>query len=536
MKGICAALTIFFLSAGLSAGTVSLQACEQAEGIREAAAVPGEAAPGNTAAAGSLAALQDPGWLSAAKESCLVTLQDTGWLSAAEESCLVTLQDTGWLSAEEMLYGRPGSDFGKGHRYTYAAEAVFSDLPSLLPARFSWADHGKKPAVRSQGSLGTCWALAAAEALEASLRPGQEIEFSADHISMQNGFDAGQDDGGDYSMIMSYLADDKGPVTEEEDPYGDGISPEGLKPAARASEMRLLRGMSQEEIRSMIYRYGPVQSSLTMDRAHTDDPRRAYYNEKTSGYFDPMTEKLDHDILVLGWDDTYPKENFLIRPEEDGAWICQNTWGSGFGEDGIFYVSYEDRNLFRKGGIAYTDVQPAEAAKDRHVLEQDRLGWQARQGYGSPEAYFAGVFVSDLDQTIEAVGLYSVGNATTVSIFLVPDFESGKDLVLPKGDRTSCGQRSIALATAYLETPGFYTVNAERAVRLAAGEKFAVIVRIFSPGQDKPVAVEVKKDRYTQNVSTKGRESYISPDGHSWERTQDAYGTNVCMKIYTACS
>lgn len=487
--------------------------------IAEAACLPADAA--------------DPGRNFAGEKGIRTAGTDLSWLSFDAENCMNPGADTGWFSADEVLFGKPGAAFGKGQRCTYASEAVSAGKPSLLPARFSWADLGKKPTVRSQGSLGTCWALAAAEALEASLLPDQEIEFSADHISLQNGFQAGQDDGGDYSMIMSYFADDKGPVTEKEDPYGDGISPEGLKPAARVSEMRLLRGMSPEEIRGMIYSYGPVQSSLTMDRARTDSPEKAFYNEETFGYFDPMFEKLDHDILVLGWDDTYPKENFLIRPEKDGAWICQNTWGSGFGDNGIFYVSYEDRNLFRKGGIAYTDVQTAEEAGERNVLELDRLGWQARQGYGRPEAYFAGVFTADSDQILESAGLYSVGGKTTVSLFLVPDLTGVQDLTILEGES---GDRAyISLGTAYLEDQGFYTIPAWQPVQLEAGERFAVIARIFSPDEGKPVAVEVKKDRYTQNVSTEGRESYISPDGRNWERTQTAYGTNVCLKVYTTC-
>lgn len=431
-------------------------------------------------------------------------------------------EDLDWLCADTLLYGEPGADFGKGHVYDTAAEAALSQLPKLLPARFSWADYGKKPSVRSQGALGTCWALTAAEAMESALLPEKHLVFSADHISLKNGFSTCQNDGGDYSMIMSYLADDKGPVLESQDPYGDGYSPDGLLPCAYVPEMRLLSGMTRDQIRQMIYRFGPVQSSLSMDRARTDMPQRGLYNQATFGYYDPIVEKLDHDILILGWDDDYPGENFLIKPQSDGAWICQNSWGDDFGDQGIFYVSYEDRNLFRKGGIAYTDVKAG--SRGESILKQDTLGWQGRQGYGRDTALFAGIFEAQSGQILNAAGFYAVGPSTTYQIFLRRNVKDPEDLSLKESWEN--------LGGGFLENPGFYTILLNLKEPVPGGERYAVIVQITSPGQDKPVAVEMKKDRYTASVSLKGRETYISPDGSRWERTQSVYQTNVCLKLY----
>ncbi|MCI6238210.1 MAG: lectin like domain-containing protein [Lachnospiraceae bacterium] len=445
----------------------------------------------------------------------------------AEEQTVGLSENLDFLKPDTLLYGRPGVDFGKGSTAAFAADFSQAKADSPIPKTFSWADYGKKPTVRDQGSLGTCWALTAAEAVESALLPQTHLVLSADHISLQNGFDIEQDEGGDYSMIMSYMADFKGPVTEEEDPYGDGRSPQGLKAAVHVGEMRLLEGMSADRIRHMIYRFGAVQTSLSMDRTRTDRSRSFYYNEETCSYYDPVTEPLNHDVLVLGWDDTYSKNNFRKQPAHDGAWICQNSWGAGFGRNGIFYVSYEDANVFRKGGIAYTDVRAAgDAAR---VLETDSLGWQARQGYGNDSAWFAGVFETESPQVLEAAGLYAVGPATAWRMVLVENF-SGTDSL----SEAASGKSGIPLGCGWIESPGFYTLRLSQPLSLPAGERFAVIVFVDTPGTGRPVAVETRKDRYTDTVSLDGRESYISEDGTSWERTQTAYRTNVCLKLYTS--
>ncbi|MCD8021791.1 MAG: lectin like domain-containing protein, partial [Lachnospiraceae bacterium] len=80
---------------------------------------------------------------------------------------------------------------------------------------------------------------------------------------------------------------------------------------------------------------------------------------------------------------------------------------------------------------------------------------------------------------------------------------------------------------------GYYTVTLEDEQELAAGERFAVGVKITTPGAANPVAVEYHADEYTENVTTEGKESYLSQYGMSWENTQEKFETNVCLKVYT---
>ena len=387
-----------------------------------------------------------------------------------------------------------------------------------LPLRYDARDSGKIPVVKSQGTLGTCWALTATSALEAALMPEEHQVFSADHLSMKNGFYITQNEGGDYLMAMAYLSGWYGPVLESEDPYGDGYSPDGLTASVHVQEMQLLNGMSREAIEEMIYCFGPVQTSLYMDR-RTTSTSLDYYNEETCAYYYPEEKNPTHDILILGWDDGYPKENFKQRPKEDGAFICQNTWGEKFGEDGIFYVSYEDANIAR-GGVAYTKVEAADNYD--HIYQTDVCGWQGRQGYEEESCFFANVYTAQEAETLRAVGFYTTG-ASSYEIYTVNQFQD-----------TSSFERRVLRKTGCMENSGYYTVKLGQAVALEAGERFGVIVKITTPGATKPVAVEMNKDVYSQGVTLEGKEGYLSLTGKIWEYTEEKFSTNVCLKAYTS--
>lgn len=391
---------------------------------------------------------------------------------------------------------------------------------SALPERYCAADAGigKKPTVKSQGNVGTCWAIASTSALESAWLPEKETVFSADHMTQKNDFDISIDEGGDYYMIMSYLSGWKGPVLEKLDPYGDGYSPDGLPAAAHVQEMRLLAKLSMREVKDRIRRFGTVQSSLNLSRSMTA-AGSPWYRKDTAAYFVPLSKTLDHDVVVLGWDDSYPKENFATEPQRDGAWICQNSWGSDFGEDGIFYVSYDDANLFSHGGICYSRVDAPDNYKT--ILQNDSLGWQGRLGYGREEAYFACVFTAPTSSALAAVGFYTTGRDSIYRVGVIRGYEGPDSL-----------EKAEFQAGGWIEDAGFTTIDFENAVPLDPGERFAVVVWIDTPGQERPVAVEMAKDKYTAGVTTEGRETYLSRDGSVWENTQEEFSANVCLKAY----
>lgn len=198
-----------------------------------------------------------------------------------------------------------------------AAQAEISELLRGLPSKYCSAEDGRRPVVKSQGGYGTCWALAATSALEASLLPKTHVIFSADHMALNNAFSVTLNDGGDYRMAMAYLAGWQGPVQEEADAYGDAYSPAGLLPVVHVQEMRLYEDVPREKLKKAIQTYGAVQTSLYMSRATTAEDQ-PYYNAYFSAYEYPTAEDPSHDVILVGWDDTVSR--FLFRDVPEGGW------------------------------------------------------------------------------------------------------------------------------------------------------------------------------------------------------------------------
>lgn len=95
-----------------------------------------------------------------------------------------------------------------------AQAADVSESATIIPTKYDLRDRARVSAIRNQGTYGTCWSFAALSAMESVLLPEQDYQFSVDHMTLNNGFHLAQDDGGEYTMGMAYLASWKGPVFE----------------------------------------------------------------------------------------------------------------------------------------------------------------------------------------------------------------------------------------------------------------------------------------------------------------------------------
>lgn len=386
-----------------------------------------------------------------------------------------------------------------------------------LPVSYDGREHGRTAPVKNQGDLGTCWAFASLLALKNSVLPEENLDFSEDHMSHNPNFLLGQANGGDYTMSMAYLLSWQGPVPESEDPYGDGVSPEGILPVKHVQEIQILPSGESEVIKRAVMEHGGVQSSLYTTLKNAGETSE-YYNRETKAYCYPQDIEPNHDVVIVGWDDEFPKDAFSVDAPGNGAFLCENSWGPQFGEDGFFYVSYYDANL-GKVNVCYSSVEDADNYDN--IYQSDQCGWTGQLGYGRETAWAVNVYTAEQREWLEAVGFYAIDRDTDYEVYVVP-----------MGD-TDFDSRRLA-ASGHLEYSGYYTIPFDRAEDLEAGERFGVMVKITTPGVVHPIAIEHDAGDGKCRVDLGDGEGYISPDGTAWERLETGYNCNLCLKAYSS--
>lgn len=388
-----------------------------------------------------------------------------------------------------------------------------------LPESFSLAGTGRLPAVQDQGELGACVAFASLSALESVLLPGKEYYFSRDHMLLSESFGS-QDNGGEPSRALAYLLSHEGPVTGEDDPYGDGKTSEGRTPPVYVTDVLQMEHPDTETLKEAVFRYGGVEATMYLKMADRDD-LSSYadaYDEKKAAYCCTEMKDVNHDVVIVGWDDAYSRDNFPCKDvlKKDGAFLCLNSWGKEFGDGGLFYVSYEDAS-FAPYAMAYTGV--TEALRTDRIYQTDLLGPTASAGYDSTDAWFANVYTAEAQEVLTGAGFYTLGAHSDYELYIVRDYE----------DTESFSGRQL-LKSGRIDTAGFHTVKPGKEIRLKKGERFAVLVHLNTEGVSFPVAVEKAEEGEWLAPPYRG---YLGIDGSDFRSSEESGSCRVCLKAYT---
>lgn len=454
--------------------------------------------------------------------SAVLTLDENEALSTGEtvqvSSPLIQINDAYYVSL---------TDLSKmlGYNYTFSFEentltaADSSGNPTALPASYDLRSRYRISSIRNQGRYGTCWAFGALTAMESALLPEDSYMFSVDHMSMSNSFKVTQYDGGEYTMGMAYLAAWQGPVYEQDDPYGDGKTNKDLEAVKHVQEMRIIASKHIAAIKEAVFKYGGVQTSIYSSLQNSTSSSR-YYNKSTNSYCYIGTAKPNHEVVIIGWDDNYSKDNFSIPIEDDGAFICQNSWGENFGDKGIFYVSYYDTNIGTHN-VVYTRVDDTDNYDN--IYQSDLCGWVGKMGYDKESMYGANVFTAEKDEDVVAAAFYATAPDTEYKVYVVDKFSNEKSF-----------EDKILVAEGTLEDAGYYTIDFEKDIAVKAGQKYAVVIYVYTPGATHPMAIEYDSgDKFLDTVILDDGEGYISYAGNKFINVKEKQDCNLCIKAFT---
>lgn len=375
--------------------------------------------------------------------------------------------------------------------------------PLSLPGAYDLRTLGRLTAVRDQGACGSCWTFATYGSLESWLLTAGAgaWDLSENNLKECHGFAYGPCEGGHEFMSAAYLARRSGPINEPDDPYVESAvgCKDGLVPPRVLRYVLWLPDGATTDIKQAIITYGAVSTSMYW--------HSSYYRSSDYTYYYNGAASSNHAVALVGWDDA--KATAAPSP---GAWIVRNSWGSGWGQGGYFYISYSDTKVARGNAVFIEAVQPAAELLYGH----DTLGWVTNWGYGSDTAWGANVFSAGRAGNVAAVGFYA---STLNTAYLIQ---------VRRGGPTGTVVHSQSGAVVY---PGYHTVDLTSPVSVAAGEQFTVVVRFNTPGYNWPVPAECVESGYSDNAVINPGESYISSAGTSWT---DMYNlsprSNACIK------
>nr|MCR5026287.1 hypothetical protein [Methanobrevibacter sp.] len=230
-----------------------------------------------------------------------------------------------------------------------------------LPSKYDSRDWGWVSSVKNQGDMGACWTFGNIGALESALLKATGIEYDFSENNMQNNMlqyskygIIGSEEGGVREQGLEYVINWLGMLPSEDDTY-DELGK--LSPVLSSSDdVHIFDAIiinsrknftDNDAVKEAILKCGSITTGYYHDYGNA-------YNEITHSYYQNSMNRTNHAISFVGWDDNYPKENFLITPPGDGAWICKNSWGTGWGENGYFYLSYYDPSFLNiTFGIGY---------------------------------------------------------------------------------------------------------------------------------------------------------------------------------------
>ena len=312
-------------------------------------------------------------------------------------------------------------------------------------------------------------------------------------------------------------------------------------------------------IKKAMMKNGAVAIAFNADEAKPSDLLQSittpYFHETNHAYYHSAAALkndkdgslyANHEVLLVGWDDTYSKDNFKEKPPADGAWLVKNSWGESWGNKGMFWLSYYDATIETP---AYYDVDLETASHPydyKHIYQYDMAGYKDLTALdicnqvnpylteSANQAAVANVFTAQRDETLGAVSTFMINQDTKAKIAVYRLKDDAKN--------PTDGEK-LAEQTQSFVYSGYHRVNLKTPIALKQGDRFSVVVTLtgkngnelpLEVGSDRPETVELYEDvndetkvtgTYTLDYKTtaKAGETYVlgikpkdSDDPNQW--------------------
>ena len=222
-------------------------------------------------------------------------------------------------------------------------------------------------------------------------------------------------------------------------------------------------------------------------------------------HYQPPTDLTDpnHSVAIIGWDD-----NLETQAALPGAWLCKNSWGTWWGNDGYFWISYYDKHACRNiemGAISFQEVEPMQYEK---VFYHDYHGWRDQV---ENVTLAANRFDLDDDYILEAVSFFSNAQDITYTATIFETMGSNGP------------ENEIASMTGTIEHIGFHTYDFEQPVDLTGLTEFVIQLELSDGGMpydrtsDIPVLLGASSRTIVDSYAEENQSFYYNPETSAWE-------------------
>ncbi|MBP9989769.1 MAG: leucine-rich repeat protein, partial [Ruminococcus sp.] len=427
-----------------------------------------------------------------------------------------------------------------GNPVDFEPSSSYVSTNATLPSSYDARDYNKITSVKNQNPFGTCWAHAFCAAAESSLitqgyATKDNIDLSEAHLSwftfnsavsgssnpveLDNiASDDPFDNGGNSVMAAATVARWSGLAKEADFPYSRTASDMQFSSQYKYvsdyqidSLVEIPNGQTSA-IKEAIMKNGALASSFYSDNANLKQSNGIY------AYYQNATTGTNHAITIIGWDDNFATSNFVKSPGAKGAWLVKNSWGTSWGSQGYFWLSYYDTSI-----DTFYEVNAKPAGSYDNNYQYDGVPTWSGLSYGTTTAYMANIFKTKGTETVEGA-YFKANTACTCKVSLYTGLTN-----------TTKPTSGTLRTSKTIECPfeGYYTANFDTKYKLSSNTSFAIVIEIKTEsGTKASIPLESNTGKYTYGAST-GQSFFASSLTSSWSDSGKTYSGNIPIKAYT---